>query len=161
MAITIEKRPPAQKQEQPQGTRDAHHSDRAALQRNSSLQRLRARVKYSSWYVRALLFEMSSLFQRMRILSERMNPLAYHVDLGPLTKETPEGHAVTCMSTASRSRCIEAVSTKYPWVTDAELLIALDAWEMGSEYTRGNLDTSNTEIQFSQEDQYPLALAER
>jgi hypothetical protein len=132
-------------------------SHRSAFRRNSLPRRVRARLSYISWYVRTLVSETRSLPQRMRILSERTNHLAGHVDLGPLAQETKQGHLVSCTSTISRMQCIESVSAKHPWATDAELLIALDAWEMGSEYTlrNQNQDTSSTERQLSR-DQVPF-----
>jgi hypothetical protein len=156
MSPTKEKRPPEQTQKgSPQREHD-HHFDNVDAKRIPVLGRVRARLTYIAWYVRTLLSETRSLPHRMRVLSERMNHHAYQLELGPLTEEGPLGELRPCKATIGRTQCIESLTAKYPWISFGDVLLALDGWEMGSEYTRHSQDNENMPLGLAQENQYPL-----
>ena len=56
---------------------------------------------------------------------------------------------------------IEFLLARYPWVSAADALLALDGWDKGTEYIRGNADTGNMNAEESKRNQYPLALIEQ
>jgi hypothetical protein len=116
---------------------------------------VRSLVSGASWYVRTLVSEVRRVPRRIRMLPRRTNdPL----DLGPLYEELPSGELVPCKATIARTQYVEFLLARYPWASDADILLALDGWDKGTECflrTRGtgNMDGS------AARDQYPLALS--
>jgi hypothetical protein len=105
-----------------------------------------------------LLLEARSFVQRMRILSEKRKTQA-PIDLGPLFEESPSGELVPCKATFARTQYIEFLLARYSWVTDADLLLALDGWDKATKCTpdiSGSGSASMREHESSS--QYPLAL---
>ena len=123
------------------------------------IERARSLGSYSAWYVRTLVSEARNLPHRIRILSRRTNRQNYPVDVGPLFEKDPSGEIVPCKATIARTQYIEFLLARYPWATSADVLLALDGWDKGTEYLNRTSDTSKLD-EGRARDQYLLALAE-
>lgn len=110
------------------------------------------RVRYFSWYARMLLSEIRNAPRRIRIVSERMNHLDSHVELGPVTEVGSHGGFVLSKSTIARMEYITALHARYPWLTDADVLLALDGWDVGSGYRTYSHRSENIPLDISQRD---------
>ena len=87
---------------------------------------VRSLVSGASWYVRTLVSEVRRVPRRIRMLPRRTNdPL----DLGPLYEELPSGELVPCKATIARTQYVEFLLARYPWASDADILLALDGWD--------------------------------
>ena len=51
------------------------------------------------------------------------------IDLGPLYEESPSGELVPCKATIARTQYVEFLLARYPWASDADILLALDGWD--------------------------------
>jgi hypothetical protein len=109
-----------------------------------------------SWYVRTLLLEVRSLSHRIRILSRKRNR-PDPIDLGPMYEVGPDGATVLCKATFARTKYIEFLLARFPWVTDADILLALDGWDKAS---KGMLRSEDTERmdEVATSEQYHLTL---
>jgi hypothetical protein len=123
--------------------------------------RARSLSSYSLWYVRTLVSEVRSLPHRIRILSQRTSRQDLPVDLGPLFEKGPSGEIVPCKATIARTQYIEFLLAKFPWASGADVLLALDGWDKGTEYIRRISDTDDIREEESQRQQYSLALSEK
>jgi len=65
------------------------------------------------------------------------------VDLGPLFEPAPDGQWQLCSATRARSLCIERISAKYPWLSDGDVSLILEGWELGKEFGLGSAHTSS------------------
>ena len=120
-----------------------------------------SRVSYWLWYVRTLVSEVRSLPHRIQMLSRRTNRQDFPVDLGPLFETTPSGETLPCKATIARTQYIEFLLARYPWVSAADALLALDGWDKGTEYTRRSADSGNMDGEESKRNQYSLALIQQ
>ena len=109
------------------------------------------------WYGRIFVSEARSFAHRIGMLSRkrrRRDP----IDLGPMFVEAPNGEIVPCTATLARTQYIEFLLARYPWASDADILLALDGWDKGTTQTPHSADiASMREIEPSE--QYPLALS--
>jgi hypothetical protein len=90
------------------------------------------------WWMKTLWTEMRSLTHRIRILHKsksRKDPRM--VSCGLLFDRVSTGHLVLSHSTVARVEDAIAMCSKYPWVSDADMILALDGWDLGSKYVRG------------------------
>ena len=115
-------------------------------------------ASYTAWYARTLVSEARSLPHRIRLISQRKNRQPVPLDLGPLYEEDPSGEIVPCKATIARTQYIEFLLARYPWVSDADILLALDGWDKGTEYLVRNRDTSKKDEETAR-GQYHLALS--
>jgi len=120
-----------------------------------------AHAKYTVWYVQTLLCEIRNLPRRIHMVSERMNRQDYQLELGPSTEETLSGYLVPCKATIGRMEYITSLLKTYPWLTGADVLLALDGWDVGSGYYNDILGIENKQLDISQKDQYPLPLVQQ
>ena len=116
---------------------------------------VRSLASYSLWYVRTFVSEVRSVPHRIRMLPRKTSD---PIDLGPLYEELPSGELLPCKATIARTQYVEFLLARYPWASEADILLALDGWNKGTECflrTRGtgNMDGS------AARDQYPLALS--
>lgn len=123
-----------------------------------SVMNVLSRVSYMKSYVRTYVSELRSLPHRIRLLSQKTSAGRLPLDLGPMYEETPNGEFVPCKATHARMQYIEFVLARYPWATAADLLLALDGWDKGTESQSHTSDTSNMGEGMASVDQYPLAL---
>jgi hypothetical protein len=112
-------------------------------------------ASYTAWYARTLLSEVRTVPHRIRMLPRKKND---PIDLGPLYEESPSGELVPCKATIARTQYVEFLLARYPWASDADILLALDGWDKGTELVRHTLDTSKMDASAAK-DQYPLALS--
>lgn len=85
---------------------------------------------------------------RIRILSEKR--LGYAATgCGPLYEEEPSGHLALSRRTISRMNSIEALCAKYPWAREADLMLVLEGWDMGSGFAQYNADTEDRDTETS------------
>src|SRR6266446_7997393 len=119
----------------------------------------RVRSRLSAWipgYVRILVSEVRSFPHRIRMLFQKTNrPL----DLGPLYEELPSGELVPCKATIARTQYVEFLLARYPWASDADILLALDGWDKGTECFLRSQDTGSMG-EVEARGQYHLALSE-
>ena len=117
------------------------------------------------WFVHIARAEVRSLCNRIRVLRDRrkMQTDRYDgmsVDLGPLLEpklnesvsqhsqqEAPAGCLVPCTETLCRSRDIESLFSKFPWASDADILLFLEGWEMGRRSAHDSACNKNMEPQ--------------
>ena len=121
----------------------------------------RSLASYSVWYVRTLLSEVRSLHHRIRVLSQKTNCQKFPVDFGPMFEKDQSGQTVPCKATIARTQYIEFLLARYPWASGADVLLALDGWDKGTQYVLHTSDTSNMDELEARRDQYPLALSEQ
>jgi hypothetical protein len=57
------------------------------------------------------------------------------VDLGPVWDKLPDGSYRENARTAARSRCIESLLAKCPWVDSVDLRMFLDGFDAGAEFS--------------------------
>ena len=117
--------------------------------------RVHSLASYTLLYARTLVSEVRSLPHRIRLLSRKNY---YPIDLGPLYETDQGGETLPCKATIARTQYIEFLLARYPWVTDAEVLLALDGWDRGTECFLRTQDTSSMDASAAR-DQYPLALS--
>jgi hypothetical protein len=116
---------------------------------------VRSLASYSSWYVRTLVSEVRSVRHRIRMLPRKTSD---PIDLGPLYEESPSGELLPCKATVARTQYVKFLLARYPWVSEADILLALDGWNKGTEGFLRTQDTSNMDASAAK-DQYPLALS--
>ena len=88
------------------------------------------------WWMRTLWAEMRSLIYRIRILHEsRKDPRM--ASCGFLFDRVSAGHLVLSRSTVARVEGKIAICSKYSWASDADMILALNGWGLGSKYVRG------------------------
>jgi hypothetical protein len=97
----------------------------------SASDRVRLLAAGASWYGHTLLSEARSFVHRIRML-RKMNPRSEPVDLGPMFEESPAGEILPCTATIARIQYIESVLARFPWASDADILLALDGWDQGA-----------------------------
>ena len=125
-----------------------------------SAYRVRSLASYTTWYVRTLIFEVRSLPHRIRLLSQKTNEGTLPLDLGAAFETAPNGETVPCKATLAHTQYIEFLLARYPWASHADVLMALDGWDKGSQqFVR--TDTNNMDAVRAQFNQYPLALQQR
>jgi hypothetical protein len=95
------------------------------------------------------------------MLSQRTSRQGFPVDLGPLFEKSPTGETLPCKATIARTQYIEFLLARYPWASGADILLALDGWDKGTEYIRRNADSGKMDAEESSRNQYPLALIEQ
>ena len=117
---------------------------------------LRRLVSGSVWYVRTLVSEVRSLPHRIRMLSQKKND---PIDLGPIYEELPSGETLPCKATIARTQYVEFLLARYPWASEADILLALDGWDKGTECFLRTRDTDNMDALAAKE-QYHLALSD-
>lgn len=81
----------------------------------------------------------------MQMLSRRK----YHrepIDLGPAFEESPTGEIVPCKATLARTQYIEFLLARYPWASDADVLLALDGWDKGTKCIPHSSDNANMRV---------------
>src|ERR1700694_1771217 len=116
---------------------------------------VRSLVSSAVWYVRALGSEVRSVPHRIRMLPRKTND---PIDLGPLYEESPCGDLLPCKATIARTQYVEFLLARYTWVSEADILLALDDWYKGTEGFLRTQGTGNMDASASR-DQYPLALS--
>lgn len=121
----------------------------------SVAKRARSLASYGVWYVQTFVSEARTLPRRIHLLSQKTNP----IDLGPIYEESPSGQLLPCKATIARTQYVEFLLARYPWATDADILLALDGWNKGTEYSLGTRGTDNMDA-VSARDQYDLALTD-
>ncbi len=108
-----------------------------------------------AWYARTLLSEVRSVPHRIRMLPRKTSD---PIDLGPLYERSPSGDLQPCKATIARTQYVEFLLARYPWVSEADILLALDGWDKGTEGFLSTRDTGNMDASAAR-DQYPLALS--
>jgi hypothetical protein len=116
---------------------------------------VRSLVSNTAWYVQTLGSEVCSLPHRIRMLRRKTND---PIDLGPLYEESPSGELLPCKATIARTEYVEFLLARYPWASDADILLALDGWDKGTECFLRTRDTGSMDASVTK-DQYPLALS--
>lgn len=58
-------------------------------------------------------------------------------------EEAPSGEIVPCKATLARTQYIEFLLARYPWASDADVLLALDGWDKGITQTPRSSDIVN------------------
>jgi len=71
-------------------------------------------------------------------------------------EESPIGEIVPCKATFARTQYIEFLLAKYPWASDADILLALDGWDKATTQILRNMDIANMR-ETETSDQYHLA----
>jgi hypothetical protein len=66
------------------------------------------------------------------MLSRKINPCFEPLDLGPMFEESRTGEIVPCKTTIARIQYIEFLIARFPWASDADILLALDGWDQGT-----------------------------
>lgn len=94
------------------------------------------------WYGRTLVSEVRSFAHRIRILSRRRRHRD-PIDLGPMFEESPTGELVPCKATLARTQYIEFLLARFPWASDADVLLALDGWDKATRCTPDNSDIAS------------------
>jgi len=122
--------------------------------RNVRIFRLQSDIR---WYVRMLLSEARSFPHHIRMLSQRRRRRPDPIDLGPLYEQGPGGELLPCKATIARTRYVEFLLARYPWVSDSDIVLALDGWDKGTECSRHSEGTNKME-NIGTRDQYPLVL---
>lgn len=107
----------------------------------SAIHRVRLLASNTLWYVHTLLLEVRSLPRRIGMLSQRTYRHSDPIDLGPMFEKTQSGETVPCKATIARTQYVEFLLARYPWATDADILLALDGWDKGTEWA---LDTAGS-----------------
>lgn len=123
----------------------------------SAANRVRLLASSAAWYGHTLLSEARSFAHRIRTLSRRRHHRPDPIDLGPMFEEGPNGEIKPCKATIARTQYIEFLLARFPWASDADVLLALDGWDKGTKLLH---DTEGSEHMREQEtkDQYHLAL---
>jgi hypothetical protein len=114
----------------------------------SASDRARLLVAGASWYGHTLLSEARSFVHRIRMLSRKMNHCCEPIDLGPMFEESRTGEIVPCKTTTARMQYIEFLLARFPWASDADILLALDGWDHGTReflHTEGSGDMREAE----------------
>jgi hypothetical protein len=94
-------------------------------------------------YVRGQLSEVRSFLGHICTRRERNFP-RNAIDLGPILQEEPgSGCLVRCIRTQARIDCIQTLSARYPWVSEIDILLALDAWDMGAKFSQCSAGTED------------------
>ena len=99
-----------------------------------------------AWWTRTLSREMNSLVGRICVLRERRTGLPPN-DLGPLYRVQGSASERLVMSAEpfARNASIQKICSKYRWVSVADVMLVLEGWDMGKEYSDYTLDTVYTE----------------
>lgn len=121
---------------------------------------VRSLASCTVWYVHTLASEARSLPHRIQMLSERKNRQNIPLDLGPLYEEGPSGELLPCKATFARTQYIESLLARYPWVSESDILLALDGWDKGTEHLLRTEGTSKMD-EVAAKRQYELALSQR
>jgi hypothetical protein len=116
---------------------------------------VRSLASSTAWYARTLGSEVRSFPHRIRMLRRKTN---HPIDLGPLYEESPSGELLPCKATVARTQYVEFLLARYPWASDADILLALDGWDRGTECFLRTRDNGNMDASAAK-DQYPLALS--
>jgi hypothetical protein len=119
--------------------------------------RVRFLASCIAWYAHMLLSESRSLPHRIRMLSRRTYRQNLPLDLGPMFETLPSGETVPCKATIARTQYVEFLLARYPWASGADILLALDGWDKGTESSRRTEGTSSMDKVATRE-QYDLAL---
>lgn len=135
-------------------THDRAHSGEVGMR--GVADHARSLASSMSWYVHTLLSEVRSLPHRIQMLSRKTNRQSVLIDLGPAFEENPNGEISECKATIARTQYVEFLLSRFPWASDADILLALDGWDRGTEYLL-RTNTSNMGDSASRE-QYPLTL---
>jgi hypothetical protein len=122
----------------------------------SLIDRARSGLSYSVWYVQTLVSEARSLPHRMRMLSHKRN---HPIDLGPIYEEGPDGELLPCKATIARTQYVEFLLARYPWASEADVLLAVDGWDKGTECFLRTRDIGKID-EIPASGQYHLALNE-
>jgi hypothetical protein len=117
---------------------------------------VRSLVSDYLWYARTLVSEIRIVPHRIRMLHRKTND---PIDLGPLYERSPSGHLLPCKATIARTQYVEFLLARYPWVSEADVLLALDGWDKGTEGFLNSRDTGSMDESAAARDQYPLALS--
>jgi hypothetical protein len=120
-------------------------------------ERTRLLASSASWYGRMLVSEVRSFAHRIRMLSRKRNRRSDPIDLGPMFEESPTGETVPCKATIARTQYVEFLLARFPWASDADILLALDGWDKGTKcglHTEGTDNTREVETR----EQYHLTL---
>lgn len=112
-------------------------------------------ASYGAWYVRTFVSEVRNVPHRIRMLPRKTSD---PIDLGPLYEELPSGELLPCKATIARTQYVEFLLARYPWASSADILLALDGWNKGTECFLRTQDTGNMDASAAK-DQYPLALS--
>ena len=104
---------------------------------------VRSLVSGTAWYVRTLGSEIRSLPHRIRMLHRKTND---PIDLGPLYEESPSGELLPCKATIARTQYVEFLLARYPWASGADILLALDGWDKGTECFLRTRDTGSMDV---------------
>jgi len=110
-----------------------------------------------SWYARTLVSEVRSLSHRIQILSRKKSLRPAPIDLGPIYEVSPSGETVLCKATIARTQYIEFLLARFPWATDADILLALDGWDKGTKCVLHNEGIARMD-EGTTSDQYHLTL---
>lgn len=89
-----------------------------------------------------LVSEVRSLAHRIQMLSQRRRRRD-PIDLGPMYEVDLNGETVPCKATIARTQYIEFLLARYPWASDADILLALDGWDKGTKCIRHTGDIAN------------------
>jgi hypothetical protein len=90
-------------------------------------QLLRVRILF-----RALLAELGSLYNRIKILWRHRLPDS-GVDLGPVYAKSSDGHLLPCIRTRACTSGIAKLQELYPWLALTDLCLCQRAWAEGFE----------------------------
>jgi hypothetical protein len=125
----------------------------------SATNRVRLLASYAAWYGHTLLSEARSFAHRIRTLSRRRHHRPDPIDLGPMFEQAPDGAIAPCKATIARTQYIEFLLARFPWASDADVLLALDGWDKGTKLVLGTADSEHRREPETRE-QYHLSLSE-
>ena len=85
------------------------------------------------WWARTVWTEMRSLTHRIRLLHEcKKDPLRVSCVL--YFERDSTGRVDLSSSTCARIEGTLAILSKYPWASDADMILALEGWDLGCGY---------------------------
>jgi hypothetical protein len=106
-----------------------------------SLRRSLFRIANGAGIIRG---EVRSCYGRICVLLDSKTRLVragklYGVDLGPICVSGTDGHPEYNTEPLARSRGIESIFAKYPWLSVGDDLLILEGWELGKQFALGNV----------------------
>lgn len=91
------------------------------------------------WWVRTVGAELRSLAGRMRALHARRRGPDDSLSCGLLFERESSGRVVLSRSTLARIEGTVALLSKYQWASDADMMLVLEGWDLGSEYATAHI----------------------
>jgi hypothetical protein len=99
---------------------------------------LRERLSNTLWKLHICRLEVRSLVLRIRMWRDTKR-WQLDLDAGPAyQKSKTSEHLLPCERTFARIRDIQCLLASRPWATDADVLLALHAWQMGEQYAQNS-----------------------